>query len=215
MGMSPAQRPDSARRPAVEALETEVVTALNAAIGAFDRLAQRLAYGVEPAAVAPNRFDARRVGELRKRTVAMLARARPSDLRRVAAVLHATGCLQRLGARLALLDGLAPSLVGAWSGDDRLRQAVELELIATRRWLVRARDAVSTGAGAAPPRRVPRAVDGGPGRSVLALAEAAQARGPSGSGAVCALSSLADVLDHISVDAGSIAGGLAIACAVR
>jgi hypothetical protein len=205
MGMTARRDADTARRLAVDALEADVLTALNQAIGAFDRLAQLLASegGPTPVISRQLKLEARFAAHLNDRAIAVLGRARPDDLRRVAAMLHVTGCVQRIGARLDLLAGLAPSLIPILSGDDRLRRTSELEVIATRRWLVRARDAVS--AGAALSKWAAMGRGGEPGRSVLALAAAAQATPPPGQAGACALSVLADLLDHISVEASCIA----------
>lgn len=207
MGMTLRGGQDTVRRLAVDALQADVRTALNLAIGAFDRLAQLLASGAEltPAISGQLGIDARFVEELGQRAVAMLGRACPDDLRRTAAIVHVTACVQRIGVRLALLARLAPSLVPALSSDDRLRRTSELEVIATRRWLVRARDAV--GAGTALSKWAATGRGGESGRSQLALAAAAQAsrRGPAQAAGTCELSLLADLLDHISVEASCIA----------
>lgn len=209
MGMTLPPEPWPLRRLAIGALEAEVVAALNSAVETFDRVVQVLAHQVGSAAFGPGQLGvgAPFAAGINQRTIAMLGMdgASPDDLRRVAALLHVTACVERIIVRCAGLAGLVPGLAPLLSGDDGVRRASELEVLATRHRLVMARDAVlaattlvaSTGRATAPP-------DGGPGPALLTLAAAAQAgRAPERSMA-SAIGRLASLLDQINLEAAYI-----------
>src|SRR5947209_16982559 len=121
-----------ARHLAIVALEAETTAALNATLVVFDRVVQSLAYATSAPTATPDQLGvaAPFVEQLNRRTVAMLGSAGANDLRRVAAILHVTRCLERIVARLAELAGLVCTLAPLLSRDPRASRTTELEVVA-------------------------------------------------------------------------------------
>ncbi len=209
MGMTLAPDLGPLRQLAINALEAEVIAVLNGAVRAFDHVVQLLAH---PAGSASSTARELGVGapfaeELNQRTVAMLGMrgASPDDLRRVAALLHVTACAERIVARCAKLAGQAPGLASALAQDDRIRRMSELEVLATRRRLVMARDAVTAATTlTAPGAPAVAQPDEGRGRALLAVAAAAQADDRRGRPVESAIVRLANLLDQINLEAAYI-----------
>lgn len=215
MGMNVTSDSGAVRRMAIASLEAEVLAALEAAVGSFDRVVQLLAYPVGVAAPTPGQLGAGIpfAEGLNHRTMAMLADASGRDLRRVAVLLHVTACVQRIVTRCAALAALAPGLTPVLSADERARLAAELQVLATRRRLLVACDAVRAAAApwseatisVAAEERATGGEDDGSGVAALALAAAAHADVPGGHETASALGRLADLLDQINLEASYIA----------
>ena len=214
MGMNAPSDPAAVRRMAISSLEMEVLHALEAAVGSFDRVVQLLAYPVNAAAPTAGQLGAGIpfAEGLNHRTMAMLAGA-SGDLRRVAVLLHVTACVQRIVMRCAALAALAPALTPTFAADEQVRLAAELQVLATRRRLLAACDAVRAAAApwseatisVAAEGRATGAEDDGSGVAVLALAAAARAGDPGGLKTASPLAQLADLLDQINLEASYIA----------
>jgi len=215
MGVTVTSDPGAVRRLAIASLEAEGLAALKGAVASFDRVVQLLAYPVGAAAPTPGQLGAGIpfAEGLNHRTMAMLAGASSRDLRRVAVLLHVTACVQRIGTRCAALAALAPALTPVLATGERVRLAAELQVLATRRRLLVACDAVRAASApwdeatvsVAAEDRATSDEDDGSGVAVLALAAAARAGDPGGLKTASPLAQLADLLDQINLEASYIA----------